>query len=137
MLADPVAVTRLLGDLLDQRRSDPGPPARWAIPRIHLGLTHLDTVLAPRFERHGDDVVITAGTTPDSDAAGALRLDLTTTPIDTTTCELETAWVLELGVPLPRTAVRLMAPALDRTIAATVQRIMSRTEAAVLAATDD
>jgi hypothetical protein len=47
---------------------------------------------------------------------------------------LVTAWRLELDVAVPRTALRLAAPALDRTVTATVRTIMRRTEQAVLAA---
>lgn len=136
VLADPAAVTDLLGDLLDQHRSDPGPPARWVVPRIRLGLGSFDTTLVPTFTRTGDHVRIDAVTTPDSDAAARLAMDLVASPLGSAACHLDTAWHLSLTVPLPRTALRLAAPALDRTVTGTVQRIMHRTEAAVLAATD-
>lgn len=135
VLSDPAAVTELLGDLLDQDRSDPGPPARWVVPRISLGLTSFDTVLVPSFTRTGDDVRIEAVATPDSDAGARLVLDLSAVPQGPGACRLETAWRLELRVSLPRTALRLMGPALDRTVASTVQNIMDQTEAAVLRAT--
>ncbi len=131
VLSDPVAVTRLLGDLLDQRRSRPGPPARWVIPRISLGLASFDTVLVPTFHRDGDVVEIQAVTTDDSDAGA--RLDLTLDPAPTAQggSLLVTLWRLELRVPLPRAALRLAGPAIDRTVASTVQTIMRRTETAV------
>lgn len=137
VLSDPAAVTEMLGDLLDQRRSRPGPPATWVIPRIRLGLTTFDTVLVPHFHRTGDDVRIQAVTTPGSQAEARLVLDLSPTPIGPAACHLDTVWRLQLAVPVPRTALRLAAPALDRTVQSTVQRIMRRTEAAVLAAVAD
>lgn len=129
-------MTELLGDLLDQRRSDPGPPARWVVPRIRLGLGSFDTTLVPTFTRTGDHVRIDAVTTPDSDATARLAMDLVASPLGPSACHLDTYWDLTLTVPLPRAALRLAAPALDRTVTSTVQRIMHRTEAAVLAATD-
>ena len=132
VLADPAAVTRLLGDLLDQRRSEPGPPTRWVIPRIRLGPSSYDTVLLADFDRQGDVVQVTAVSTPDSDVEAELSMHLEPSGLGPQACRLETTWRLELVVPLPRTALRLAAPALDRTVSATVQRIMRRTEAAVL-----
>ncbi len=134
VLNDPAAVTELLGDLLDQGRSDPGPPARWVIPRFRLGLATVDTTLVPRFERDGDRVRIEAVTTSGSDAGGRLVLDMAATEIDAGRSRLETVWELALKAPVPSAALRLLGPALDRTVASTVQRIMQRTEAAVLAA---
>ena len=134
VLSDPAAVTELLGDLLDQERSDPGPPARWVVPRIRLGLASFDTVLVPGFTREGDTVRIDATATPGSDADARLLLVLVAEPLGAGTCRLEATWELELAVPLPRTALRLAGPALDRTVVSTVQRIMHRTEAAVLRA---
>lgn len=133
VLADPTAVTELLGDLLDQQRSD---PSRWVLPRIRLGLRSFATILVPTFARSGDHVRIDAVTTPGSDVEAHLAMDLTATPIDGSACQLETDWRLALAVPLPRAALRLAGPGLDRTVTSTVQRIMHRTEAAVLAATD-
>ncbi len=135
VLSDPAAVTALLGDLLDQRRSQVGPPTRWAIPRISLGLASFDTVLVPAFHRAEDVVRIQAVTTDASDAGA--RLDLTMDPTATGpgACTLLTSWRLELRVPLPRPALRLAGPAIDRTVASTVQTIMRRTERAVRDAT--
>lgn len=135
VLVDPPAVTELLGDLLDQERSEPGPPTRWVVPRVRVGPANVRAILLARFERTDDVVVITAVTTPDSDIEAELSLRLDPTGLGPAACRLETAWRIELVVPLPRTAMRLAAPALDRAVAATVQRIMRRTEAAVLAAT--
>lgn len=132
VLSDPVTVTRLLGDLLDQGASDPGPPPRWVIPQVRVGLSSFDTVLAPTFRRSGDDVKIVAPATPDSDVEGRVVLDCTTTPLGPGASRLVTAWRLELDVAVPRTALRLAGPALDRTIKAIVQSIMHRTERAVL-----
>lgn len=137
VLGDPAAVTALLGDLLDQRRSDPGPPARWVVPSIRLGLTSFEVTLLPTFSRDGDDVRLVAVTTPDSDAGARLRMDLRPTPLGSGACRLDASWRLELRVAVPRTAMRLAAPALDRTVTSTVRRIMHRAEAAVLAATRD
>lgn len=134
VLSDPAAVTEMLGDLLDQQRSDPGPPPVWVIPRIRLGLTSFDTTLVPSFQRTGDEVRIEAVTTPASQARAQLVLHLSPTPIGPAACRLDTTWTLQLGVPIPRTALRLAGPSLDRTVTSTVQRIMRRTEAAVLAA---
>ena len=134
VLSDPAAVTALLGDLLDQERSDPGPPARWVVPRIRLGLTSFDTTLVPRFTRDGDTVRIEANATPDSDADARLVMELAPEPLGPGACRLATTWRLELRGPVPRTALRLAGPALDRTVASTVQRILHRTEAAVLRA---
>ena len=53
------------------------------------------------------------------------------------TSRLQTDWRLALRVPLPRAAMRLAGPAIDRTVASTVQTIMLRTEAAVLASGRD
>lgn len=132
VLADPVAVTALLGDLLDQRRSTPGPPPRWVVPRFRLGLTSVDTTLVPRFERDGRQVTIVAETTDTSDAWGMVRLAMLAEPVAPAACRLETTWRLEIAAPIPRTALRLVAPALDRTVDTTVRRIMRRTEEAVL-----
>lgn len=137
VLSDPAAVTELLGDLLDQRRSDPGPPARWVVPRIRLGLASFDTVLVPRFTREADTVRIDATATRDSDAEARLLLVLAPEPMGPQACRLETTWQLEMRVPLPRAALRLAGPALDRTVASTVQRIMHRTEAAILRAASE
>jgi len=134
VLSDPAAVTEMLGDLLDQQRSQVGPPSTWVIPRIRLGLASFDTILVPSFRRTDDQVRITAVTTPTSQAEARLVMDLSPTPVGPAACHLETVWKLQLGVPVPRTALRLAGPALDRAVASTVQRIMRRTEAAVLAA---
>jgi hypothetical protein len=131
VLSDPVAVTALLGDLVDQRRSDPGPPARWVLPRINLGLRGFDTTLVPTFSRTGHEVVLEAVTTPDSDAGATLRLAMAPSPISDVQCRLTTSWRLLLRVSLPFAAHRLAGPALDRTVASTVQTIMWRTEEAV------
>ena len=130
LLEDPDRVTALLGDLIDRRRSSVGAQTRWVIPRISLGLTTLDTVLLPSFARDGDVVRIRAHTTPDSDAAARVELALDPLPTGPDSCRLRTTWRLELEVPLPRPAVRLAAPAIDRTVASTVQTIVRRTEAA-------
>ena len=130
LLEDPARVTALLGDLIDQERSSVGPPTRWVVPRITLGLTTLDTVLVPRFTRDGDVVRIRAHPTPDSDAGARVELALDPLPTGDHSCRLRTTWRLELQVPLPRPALRLAAPAIDRTVAGTVQTIMRRTEAA-------
>lgn len=137
VLSDPVAVTELLGDLIDQRRSVPGPPARWVVPRVSLGLATFDTTLVPTLERTGDVVRIEAVATAESDADVQLVMVLTPEPLGADACRLETMWRLALRVGLPRTALRLAGPALDRTVASTVQRIMRRTEAAVLDARSD
>ena len=134
MLGDPAADTALLGDLLDPSRSDPGPPPHWVVPPVRLGLATFETTLVPAFERSGDDVRIEAVTTPDSDARARIVMDMATEPLGPSRCRLETLWHLELAVPLPRAALRMAGPALDRTVASTVQRIMRRTEAAVLEA---
>jgi hypothetical protein len=134
LLSHPVAVTTMLGDLLDQRRSHGPPPTRWVVPRIHIGFGTFHTTLMPHFERDGDHVRIVAATTADSDADGHLVLDLDPIPQGPEACTLITEWQLELGIPLPRTALRLAGPALDRTVASTVQRIMDRTAHAVRAA---
>lgn len=136
LLLDPAAVTELLGDLLDQRRSQVGPPTRWAVPRISLGLTSFDTVLLPTFRRQADAVLIEAVTTPDSDATARLALRMEPTPTGAATSTLTTAWRLEMRVPLPRAALRFAVPAIDRTVASTVQTVLWRTEAAALAAGD-
>lgn len=136
VLSDPVTVTAMLGDLLDQRRSSAGPPARWAIPRISLGLASFDTVLVPTFRRDGDVVHIRAVTTQGSDAGARLDLQLEPVARGEAASELRTTWQLELRVPLPRAALRLAGPAIDRTVASTVQTIMRRTEQAVLEARD-
>lgn len=134
LLADPVAVTALLGDLLDQRRSDAGPPTRWVVPRISLGLTSFENTLVPSFTRDGEAVRIQAVTTSDSDAGAEVLMDMRPEPTGPATCRLHTDWRLVLRIPLPRTALRLAGPALDRTVASTVQTIMHRTEAAALEA---
>lgn len=137
VLSDPAAVTELLGDLLDQDRSDPGPPARWVVPRIRVGLAGFESTLVPTFARSGDDVEVVrieAVTTADSDVEARLVLEMTASAMGPSACHLDTAWQLVLRVPLPRAALRLAGPALDRTVSSTVQRIMHRTEAAVLAA---
>lgn len=131
VLADPEAVTELLGDLLDQRRSE---PTRWVVPRIRLGLRSFDTTLVPTFTRAGDAVRIDAVSTSGSDVSAQLAMDLVATPLGPSACHLQTDWQLALTVPMPRAALRLAGPALDRTVTSTVQRIMHRTEAAVLAA---
>ena len=136
VLSDPAAVTELLGDLLDQQRSRPGPPARWVVPRINIGLASFDTVLVPTFRREGDTVHIEAATTEGSDAGARLELTLDPVPAEHGGSLLVTRWRLELRVPLPRPALLLAGPAIDRTVASTVQTIMRRTEAAV-AAEDD
>lgn len=127
-------MTDLLGDLLDQERSDPGPPARWVVPRIRVGLAAFESTLVPTFVRRGDDISIQAVTTAESDVEARLLMDMAPAPIGPSACHLDTAWQLVLRVPLPRAALRLAGPALDRTVSSTVQRIMHRTEAAVLAA---
>lgn len=134
LLLDPAAVTVMLGDLLDQDRSQVGPPTRWAVPRISLGLTSFDTVLLPTFVREDDAVHIAAVTTADSDASARLELTMQPTPTGPASCTLTTAWHLELRVPLPRPALRFAVPAIDRTVASTVQTVMRRTEAAALVA---
>jgi hypothetical protein len=131
VLSDPVAVTHLLGDLLDQRRSRAEPPVRWVIPRISLGLASFDTVLVPTFRRTGDLVRIEAVTTRDSDAGARLELSLDPAATEQGGSLLVTQWRLDLRVPLPRAALRLAGPAIDRTVASTVQSIMRRTEQAV------
>ena len=128
LLADPVAVTALLGDLLDQERSAAGPPTRWALPRISVGPAHFDTVLLPTFERRDHEVRIEAVTTAESDTAATVQLVLDPRPAGPDACRLVTAWRLELDVPLPRAATVLATPAIDRTVASTVQTIMRRTE---------
>lgn len=133
VLADPTAVTELLGDLLEQQRSD---PTRWVLPRIRLGLRSFGTTLVPTFTRSGDHVRIDAVTTPGSDVEARLAMDLTATPMGDAACQLDTDWHLALAVPLPRAALRVAGPGLDRTVTSTVQRIMHRTETAVLAAAD-
>lgn len=137
LLLDPAAVTHLLGDLLDQRRSQVGPPTRWAVPRISLGLTSFDTVLLPTFWQDDATVHIAAVTTQESDAGARLELAMAPSPTGPTSCTLTTVWRLELQVPLPRTALRLAAPAIDRTVASTVQTVLRRTEAAAVAANED
>lgn len=137
LLADPAAVTALLGDLLDQSRSNPGPPATWVVPRISLGLASFDTTLVPVFTRDGERVRIDAATTPESDAGARVLMDMAAESTGPGTCRLHTEWRLTLRVPLPRTALLLAGPALDRTVAGTVQTIMHRTEAAVLDARRD
>lgn len=137
VLCDPGEVTELLGDLIDQDRSRPGPPARWVVPAIRIGLTTFDTTLLPRFTREGDRVRIDAASTQDSDAHARLVLDLHPESLGPTACRLHVDWQLELRVGLPRAALRLAGPALDRTVANTVQRILHRTEAAVLRARSD
>jgi hypothetical protein len=133
VLADPSAVTDLLGDLLDQQRSD---PTRWVLPPIRLGLRSFGTTLAPTFARSGNDVRINAVTTPSSDVEAHLAMEMSASPIDGASCHLDTEWHLALAVPLPRAALRLAGPGLDRTVTSTLQRIMHRTEVAVLAAAE-
>lgn len=131
VLSDPAAVTELLGDLLDQERSVPD---RWVVPRVRLAVASFDVALKPRFNRDGDTVRIDATSTRDSDATAHLRMQLAPEALGDDACRLTTTWQLELRVGLPRAALRLAGPALDRTIASTVRRIMHRTEAAVLRA---
>ena len=107
------------------------------IPRIRLGLTSFDTTLVPTFSREGDVVAIDAVATPESDAGADLHLLLTPEATGPVTSRLQTDWRLALRVPLPRAAMRLAGPAIDRTVASTVQTIMLRTEAAVLASGRD
>lgn len=137
VLCDPAAVTELLGDLIDQDLSDPGPPARWVVPPIRIGLTSFETTLLPRFVREDDTVRIDAASAPDADAHARLVLDLHPEALGPGACRLQIDWQLELRVRLPRAALRLAGPALDRTVASTVQRILHRTEAAVLRARSD
>lgn len=137
LLSDSVAVTALLGDLLDQSRSDPGPPARWVVPRISLGLASFDTTLVPVFTRDGQRVRIDATTTPESDAGARVLMDMAADATGPRSCRLHTDWRLTLRVPIPRTALLLAGPALDRTVAGTVRTIMHRTETAVLRASSD
>lgn len=137
VLCDPAAVTALLGDLIDQDLSDPGPPARWVVPPIGIGLTSFETTLLPRFSREDDTVRIDAASAQGSDAAVRLELELHPEPLGPAACRLQIDWQLDLRVRLPLAALRLAGPALDRTVASTVQRILHRTEAAVLRARSD
>lgn len=134
LLADPVAVTDLLGDLLDQQRSR---PTHWAIPRISLGPASFDTMLVPRFRREGDVVHIEAVATEASDADAHIELTMEPVPDGPGACHLRSTWHLVLRVPLPRAALRFVGPAVDRTVASTVQTIMRRTERAAVAREDD
>jgi hypothetical protein len=131
VLADLDAVGVLLGSLLDQPRCTGLPDRSWALPPIGLGLRSLVVVAIPHVTRIGDDIEIRAISTPQSDATVDLTLGACCVPRPAGGTELTTSWRLELGLPVRRSVMSLMTPALDHSVRRIVADVMRRTSAAV------
>jgi hypothetical protein len=131
LLADLDAVGVMLGSLLDQPRCTGLPNRSWALPAIGLGLRSLRVVAIPHVTRVGDDVDIRAVSTPQSDATVDLTLGARSVPRAEGGTDLTTSWRLELGLPVRRSVMSLMSPAIDHSVRRIVDDVMRRTATTV------